>query len=190
MAERQINEYYVRFDKKPNIFFSTLFDTVDALTGAIVAVFLIFCFLFRAVGVSGTSMLPTLLDGDWVAITGITTDVEYGDIVVVTQPWERDIPIIKRVIATEGQTVYIDFENGNVYVDGKMLDEPYILEQTFTSFDMEFPLTVGEGEIFVMGDNRNGSTDSRSNLVGLIRKDYVLGKAIVRVSPFGQFKIG
>lgn len=183
MATREIKEYYVRFDKKPNFIISSLFDAFDALTGAIVAVFLIFCFMFRAVGVSGTSMLPTLENEDWVAITSITDSVEYGDIVVITQPWERDIPIIKRVIATEGQTVYIDFENGKVYVDGKMLEESYILEPTYTSFDIEFPLTVGKGEIFVMGDNRNGSLDSRSSKVGLVKEEYVLGKAVYRIYP-------
>ncbi len=183
MASRQIDEYYVSFTEKPNFIFSVLFDIFDSLIGAIVAVFFIFCFLLRIVGVSGSSMVPTLRDSDWVAVRGITNGVEYGDIVVITQPWERDIPIIKRVIATEGQTVDIDFENGIVSVDGKILDEPYIAQPTCTSFDVSFPLTVGENQVFVMGDNRNESLDSRSGKVGLIRQDYILGKAVYRLYP-------
>ena len=183
MPARQTKDYYVSFSKKPNVIFSLLFDIFDSLLGAIVVVFLLFLLFFRAVGVSGTSMVPTLSDNDWLAITSITDKVEYGDIVVITQPWERDVPIIKRVIATEGQTVDIDFTNGIVYVDGKQLDEPYISEPTYTFYDVKFPLTVGEGQIFVMGDNRNGSLDSRSSKVGLIDENYVLGKAVYRIYP-------
>ena len=98
--------------------------------------------------------------------------------------------MVKRVIATEGQTVDIDFAEGVVYVDGVALDEPYTSEPTNDREDFVGPVTVPEGYIFVMGDNRNASTDSRSNLVGMIRKEYVMGKSLFRIVPFGNFKIG
>ena len=178
--KRQIDVYYVLFPEKASKFHIGIFETVDSLKGAIIAVFIVFCLVFRAVGVSGTSMVPTLNDGDWLAITGITADLRHGDIVVVTQPWNRNIPIIKRVIGLPGDTIFIDFENGIVYRNGKMLSEPYIAEPTHKYYDVEFPLTVPEGKIFAMGDNRNDSLDSRSSQIGLIDERYVLGRAFFR----------
>lgn len=178
--KRQIDVYYVLFPEKASKFHIGIFETVDSLKGAIIAVFIVFCLVFRAVGVSGTSMVPTLNDGDWLAITGITADLRHGDIVVVTQPWSRNIPIIKRVIGLPGDTIFIDFENGIVYRNGEMLSEPYIAEPTHKYYDIEFPLTVPEGKIFAMGDNRNDSLDSRSSQIGLIDERYVLGRAFFR----------
>lgn len=178
--KRQIDVYYVLFPEKASKFHIGIFETVDSLKGAIIAVFIVFCLVFRAVGVSGTSMVPTLNDGDWLAITGITADLRHGDIVVVTQPWNRNIPIIKRVIGLPGDTIFIDFENGIVYRNGEMLSEPYIAEPTHKYYDVEFPLTVPEGKIFAMGDNRNDSLDSRSSQIGLIDERYVLGRAFFR----------
>ena len=178
--KRQIDVYYVLFPEKASKFHIGIFETVDSLKGAIIAVFIVFCLVFRAVGVSGTSMVPTLNDGDWLAITGITADLRHGDIVVVTQPWSRNIPIIKRVIGLPGDTIFIDFENGIVYRNGEMLNEPYIAEPTHKYYDVEFPLTVPEGKIFAMGDNRNDSLDSRSSQIGLIDERYVLGRAFFR----------
>ena len=178
--KRQIDVYYVLFPEKASKFHIGIFETVDSLKGAIIAVFIVFCLVFRAVGVSGTSMVPTLSDGDWLAITGITADLRHGDIVVVTQPWNRNIPIIKRVIGLPGDTIFIDFENGIVYRNGEMLSEPYIAEPTHKYYDVEFPLTVPEGKIFAMGDNRNDSLDSRSSQIGLIDERYVLGRAFFR----------
>ncbi len=178
--KRQIDVYYVLFPEKASKFHIGIFETVDSLKGAIIAVFIVFCLVFRAVGVSGTSMVPTLNDGDWLAITGITADLRHGDIVVVTQPWNRNIPIIKRVIGLPGDTIFIDFENGIVYRNGEMLSEPYIAEPTHKYYDVEFPLTVPEGKIFAMGDNRNDSLDSRSSQIGLIDERYVLGRVFFR----------
>lgn len=90
--------------------------------------------------------------------------------------------LIKRIIATGGQTVDIDFELGQVYVDGEALSEPYTLEPTYLDEGTEFPLTVPEGEIFVMGDNRNGSRDSRSLSVGTIKEEYIVGRVLFRFS--------
>lgn len=171
---------------------STAFDIVSICAGAVVAVALVFIFLFRTVGVVGSSMYPTLSDTDRIILTASYGEPQNGDIIVSCQPCEDPVPdvLVKRVIATEGQTVDIDFEQGIVYVDGVALDEPYVNELTYDREDFSGEVTVPEGHLFVMGDNRNKSTDSRDNRVGFIREEYVLGKALFRIAPFGQFKIG
>lgn len=172
---------------------SFCFDFVSIITTAIVAVAIVFIFLFRTVGVVGSSMYPTLHNADRIILTAYYGEPENGDIVVTCQPSKSaSIPdvLVKRIIATEGQTVDIDFDNSIVYVDGVALDEPYINEPTRDREDFYKPVTVPEGYVFVMGDNRNASTDSRDNRVGLIREEYILGEALFRIAPFGQFKIG
>lgn len=193
---RRIEEFWIEFnppvaqeDVKPHVLLGLFYDMVDSFKGAIIVVFIIFACFFRVLGVDGDSMLPTLKDKDWLAISGMTANVERGDIVVVTQPWERNVPIIKRVIAVGGDTVYIDFDTNKVYVNGAEIYEPYISEPTRVSYDVEFPITVDEGKIFVMGDNRNVSLDSRSSKIGLIDEGYILGKALIRLYPAEDWKI-
>ena len=194
---RRIEEFWIEFnpdagkaeEKKPPFPVAFLFDITDSVKGAVLVVFLVFALMFRAVGVDGDSMNPTLNDRDWVAVAGSVTEFERGDIVIINQPWRRNVPIIKRVIATGGDTINIDFEKREVYVNGIKLDEPYISEPTYLSYDIEFPLTVDEGKLFVMGDNRNDSIDSRSSQIGLIDERYVLGKALIRIYPFDEWKI-
>lgn len=194
---RRIEEFWIEFnpdagkaeEKKPPFPVSFLFDVTDSVKGAVLVVFLVFALMFRAVGVDGDSMNPTLNDQDWVAVAGAVTEFEHGDIVIINQPWRRNVPIIKRVIAVGGDTINIDFEKREVYVNGIKLDEPYISEPTWLSYDIEFPLTVDEGKLFVMGDNRNDSIDSRSSQIGLIDERYVLGKALVRIYPIDEWKI-
>ncbi len=192
---RRIEEFWIEFNPpvkeeiKTPAMLSFCYDLIDSVKGAVIVVFLIFAFVFKAVGVDGDSMFPTLRDKDWVAVSGITASVERGDIVVITQPWERNVPIIKRVIAVGGDTVHIDFDANSVYVNGVLLNEPYIFEPTWLSYDVEFPLTVEEGKLFVMGDNRNVSLDSRSSKIGLIDERYVLGKALVRIYPMSEWDI-
>lgn len=194
---RRVEEFWIEFnpdavkteDKKPSFAFSFFFDVTDSVKSAVLVVFLIFALLFRAVGVDGDSMKPTLHDKDWVAVAGAVTDFEYGDIVVINQPWRRNVPIIKRVIAVGGDTVNIDFQKNEVYVNGVKLNERYILEPTRLSYDVKFPLTVEEGKLFVMGDNRNDSIDSRSSEIGLIDERYVLGKALIRIFPIDEWDI-
>lgn len=166
-----------------------IYEWLDSIIFALIAIFILFTFFFRIVGVSGPSMKPTLQNKDWLAVSGITTDVKRGDIVVVTQPNKLNEPLIKRVIAVGGDIVDINFADGTVSINGISIDEPYIAEPTNRSFDIAFPVTVPDGCIFVMGDNRNDSLDSRSSIVGFIDKRFVLGKAEFRFYPFGEWKI-
>ncbi|MFQ8599740.1 MAG: signal peptidase I [Oscillospiraceae bacterium] len=163
-----------------------VYEWVESLVYSLVVVVLLFTFVFRIVGVDGNSMLPTLHNEDRVILTNLFYEPKQGDIVVVTQPNERNEPIIKRIIATGGQEVNIDFQKHEVYVDGELLQEDYILAPTRLSYDVKFPVTVPEGKVFVMGDNRNDSWDSRSTGVGFIDERYILGEAVFRVFPFNS----
>ena len=162
-----------------------LYEWTQALVGSVLAVVLVFTFLIRLIGVDGHSMVPTLQNGDRLLVLSslLDHDYEYGDIVVLREESFLEEPIVKRVIATEGQTVDIDFEAGIVYVDGEALDEPYINEPTYMEEGTEFPLTVPEGCIFVMGDNRNHSSDSRDSRLGTVNTRCVLGKAVFLAFP-------
>ncbi len=164
-----------------------LYDTASVLVVSLVTIMLIFTFIFRIVIVSGSSMVPTLTHGDFLMVSAFDKEPEYKQVVIVTQPNWIGEPIVKRIIATENQTVDIDFNLGKVYVDGVLLDEPYINELTFTNEGVEFPVTVPENHVFVMGDNRNASTDSRSDKVGFIHEDYILG--VVKYRMFARDEI-
>ena len=165
--------------------YSLLHDLVYILAG----ITLVFVFVVRLVGVNGESMLPTLYHGDYLALQSnvIMGDLEYGDIVVARKLEFRDgEPIVKRVIATEGQTVRIDYDNnGELYVsvDGVVLDEPYINEEMLPIYEVPMEVTVEKDCIFVMGDNRNHSSDSRVESIGQIKLDQVLGKVLCIILP-------
>jgi len=150
------------------------------------AVMLVFLLLFRMVIVSGSSMYDTLHDGDWLILISnvFYQDPEYGDIIVATKDSYHDgEAIVKRVIATEGQIVDIDFNAGIVYVDGVALEEPYTHTPTNMQEGLTFPLLVRDNCIFAMGDNRNDSKDSRHPDIGLIDKREILGKAVFLMVP-------
>lgn len=163
---------------------SDLYDWVESAVFAVVCMILVFTFLGRIVTVVGESMEHTLQNSDKLISSRLFYTPDYGDIVIITQPNDRNEPLIKRVIATEGQTVDIDFEKGIVYVDGKALEEPYTAAPTYVEFDVVFPQTVPEGKVFVMGDNRNASWDSRDSEVGMIDERYILGRTVYRISPW------
>lgn len=163
-----------------------LYEWVQSLVGSVLVVVAIFTFVIRMMGVDGHSMLNTLQHEDRLLVVNsmLYHDYKYGDIVILRKNGVfDDDPIVKRVIAVEGQTVDIDFAEGIVYVDGEALEEDYIREPTYTAEGTEFPLTVPEGSIFVMGDNRNGSSDSRDYRLGTVDTRYVIGKAAFLIFP-------
>lgn len=158
----------------------TIYDIASILLTAIIAVGIIFTFFFKISVVSGASMENTLYDGDNLIISSITPEVEYGDVVVISQPNGYEKVLIKRVIAVGGQIVEFDSRTGKTIVDGKVLDEPYIKETAKYTYGMTHKYVVPQGKIFVMGDNRNHSADSRDVMVGLIDEDYVMGKVLYK----------
>lgn len=152
----------------------------------LMVIVLLFLLVFRIIIVSGDSMYSTLWDGDYLLLLSnvFYHEPEQGDIVVISkESFDHGKPIVKRVIATEGQTVDIDFDLGIVYVDGEALEENYIHNLTTDDRGTVFPLTVEENSIFVLGDNRAVSLDSRSPSIGQIDRREVLGKAIFLFFP-------
>ena len=162
-----------------------LYEWVQALVGSVLLVVLIFTFVVRLIGVDGSSMEPTLKHGDRLLVLNSLwyDDYRYGDIVVLRKDTFMEEPIVKRVIATEGQTVDIDFDEGVVYVDDVALEEDYINDYTYLEVGTEFPLTVPQGSVFVLGDNRNHSSDSRDSRLGTVDNRYVIGKAVFLAFP-------
>ena len=175
--------------KEKRSFLYDIYSLLHDLVYILAAITLVFVFLVRLVGVNGESMLPTLYHGDYLALQSnvIMGDLEYGDIVVARKLEFRDgEPIVKRVIATEGQTVRIDYDNNGelcVSVDGVVLDEPYINEEMLPIYEVPMEVTVEKDCIFVMGDNRNHSSDSRVESIGQIKLDQVLGKVLCIILP-------
>lgn len=163
-----------------------VFEWVEALVFSIVIVVLIFTFLFRVVGVDGRSMEPTLYDGDRLLISNMMYRPKAFDIVVLTDQTSQNKPIIKRIIATEGQTVNIDYSNGDVIVDDKILVEDYVSGPTATRGDVVFPVVVPKDKVFVLGDNRGNSLDSRYSDIGMANISDILGRAFFRIYPFNS----
>lgn len=152
----------------------------------LVAVMAVLMLFLRIIVVDGPSMERTLLNGDYMLLVSnmFYKEPKHGDVVVVSkQAYDNGKPIVKRVIATEGQTVDIDFNEGVVYVDGVAQDEPYTKTLTTLKEGTVFPLVVEEGKVFVMGDNRNNSKDSRSTQIGQVDKREVLGKVAFIIFP-------
>ena len=134
-------------------------------------------------------LIPSFSGGDRVACIHSFSGYERGDVIIISHATRKDESIIKRVIAVGGDTVDIDFYKGTVSVNGQVLDEPYVNTPTNLSYDMTFPVTVPEGKIFVLGDNRNDSLDSRSTDIGFINENKVLGKVVFRFYPFDKIEI-
>ena len=200
----EINENFLPEDneapeepKEKKSISAEIIEWLEVISTAVIAVVIIFCFIFRIATISGDSMKNTLYSGEKVVISNLAYTPKNGDIVVISRNAENSVagqassqgPIIKRVIATGGQTVDIDFETGIVYVDGKALKENYTSSPTVNKADVEFPLYIPEGYIFVLGDNRSESLDSRYSQIGedgLIDTRYVLGHAVFRIFPFDR----
>ena len=163
-----------------------LYEWVQAVVCSVLAIVLMFTFVVRIIGVSGQSMRETLQNGDKLLVLNscLCGDYRRGDIVIFQKPeFENGELIVKRVIATEGQTVDIDFAAGQVFVDGEALEEPYIRELTWLDEGLKFPITVPDGCVFVMGDNRNDSKDSRYEGLGPLDTRHIVGRAVLLVLP-------
>ena len=159
-----------------------LHDLVYLLVGLMI----VFLVIFRLIVVSGDSMYSTLVDGDYLLLISnvFYRQPEHGDIIVISKKsFDNGAPIVKRVIASEGQIVDIDFEQGIVYVDGLPLEEDYIYSPTTVYEGVNFPVIVEEGCFFVLGDNRGVSKDSRSPEIGFVDRREILGKAIFLLLP-------
>ncbi len=164
------------------------YDWIQSLISALLICVLVFVFVLRIMDVHGTSMFPTLNNGDKVLVSGLFYEPQRGDIVVFKKDsYDDNKALVKRVIAVEGDTVNIDFEQGIVYVNGEALEENYIDVLTTTKIDFVGPKPVEENCIFVLGDNRNASTDSRDKRIGLVDKRLVIGKVLLVVYPFESF---
>ncbi len=169
--------------KKKKTFFGEIYDWIETFCFALALMVVLFIFVFRYVTVDGNSMMNTLQDQDKLIISNFNYTPQTGDIVVIYIEGQNK-PYIKRVIATEGQTVKIDFEKWQVFVDGELLEEDYVLRR---EGDMHYAafyngeFTVPEGQVYVMGDNRNDSTDSR--VLGCLDEHNIIGRVIVRLAP-------
>ena len=167
-----------------------IYDWVEIFVITISAVLLIFTFMVRIAYVDGPSMNNTLHDGEALVVSNLFYTPKQGDIVVFQDPDSSvEGGVVKRVIATEGQEVDIDFEDWAVYVDGELIDEPYVnrVDRPMRSYDVSFPVTVPEGEVFVMGDNRNQSNDSRASDIGCVDTRFIFGKVLFRIMPLSRF---
>ena len=166
-----------------------IYDWMQSLVFALIICIIVFVFIFRIVDVSGDSMNPTLLNGDKLVVSDVFYKPKQGDIVIFRKDEYKAEALVKRVIATEGQTIEIDCDRGRVYVDGELLDEPYIAEPTHNQLDFQGPQTVPEGCVFVMGDNRNASSDSRRAQIGMVDERLIVGKVLLRVFPFDSIGV-
>ena len=164
------------------------YDWIQSLISALLICVLVFVFVLRIMDVHGTSMFPTLNNGDKVLVSDLFYEPSRGDIVVFKKDsYDDNKALVKRVVAVAGDVVNIDFERGVVYVNGEALEEDYIDVLTTTKIDFIGPQTVPDNCLFVMGDNRNASTDSRDKRIGMVDKRLVIGKVLLVVYPFNSF---
>ncbi|MBQ2767474.1 MAG: signal peptidase I [Clostridia bacterium] len=166
-----------------------LYDYLEIFIYSAIIVLLIFTFFIRLTNVVGPSMEDTLLENEKLLISNLFYEPEQGDIVVFHELGYYNEPIVKRIIATEGQVVDIDFDTWTVTVDGVVVEEDYrkLTAGTQLTSDYTYPMTVPENCLFVMGDNRNMSADSRSSLIGFVDCRQLLGRVICRLTPIDRF---
>ena len=193
MENEMMREDSQRGQKKNGTILENIFDFIEIAMLALILVAVLFAFFIRIVGVEGASMESTLQEGDRLVLSKIFYTPDRGDVVVINR--EGDTPLIKRIIALGGETVEIDEINNTVSVNGEVLDEDYLDADCVTQLKlMDGPVTVPEGYVFVLGDNRIVSLDSRmpsllgcDNIDGCISEDLILGKAVLRFLPFNKF---
>ncbi len=167
---------------------SNVYDWIQCLMSALIVCVVLFIFVVRVIDVKGTSMYPTLNNQDKMLVSDIFYKPKAGDVVVFKKDqYDPSKALVKRVIATEGQEINIDFDRGIVYVDGEAIEEDYINELTTTKLDFIGPQTVPEGCVFVMGDNRNMSTDSRKTEIGMVDTRLIIGKVYFVIFPLDSF---
>lgn len=160
----------------------TLRSTVNTLITVAAIAVLVATLLLPVLQIYGSSMTPTLTDGD-IVLSLKEADFERQDVIAF---YYNNKILVKRVIARAGEWVNID-EEGNVTVNGEPLEEPYIMEKSLGECDIQLPYQVPEGRLFVMGDHRSVSVDSRSSAVGCVAEEQIVGKLIFRIWPFGGF---
>ena len=180
----------VPVEADPNASSRETYDWIQCLLVALIICVLIFMFCVRVIDVIGASMNPTLYNGEKMLVSGLFYKPKVGDVVVFKKDeYDPNKLLVKRVVAVEGQEINMDFENGIVYIDGVAIAEDYISEPTYNKLDFIGPKTVPEGCVFVMGDNRNASIDSRKSEIGMLDNRLILGKAYCVVYPVSQFRM-
>jgi len=172
--------------REPSRFLNACYEFAEVLASAVLAIAVLFAFALRFAGVVGTSMAPTLHHRDWLAITAYIHEPRRGSIVIISPRTNRfNEPLVKRIIAIEGDI--IDIREGYVLVNDARIHEPYLIDGIWTEAmpphlsDLEYPVIVPRNMVFVLGDNRGGSTDSRCGDIGFIRVDDILGRVLFRV---------
>ena len=169
---------------KNDEYYRNTYEWIQSLMLALIACVILFMFFVRVIDVKGTSMNPTLEDGDKMIVSDLFYKPKNGDVVVFRkEEYDPEKALVKRVIATEGQEINIDFDKGIVYVDGVAIDEPYIADITANKLDFIGPKTVPEHGVFLMGDNRNMSIDSRKAEIGMVDERLILGRAYFVAFP-------
>ena len=167
-----------------------MYDWIYCLVIALIICVIIFAFFIRVIDVVGTSMNPTLNNSDKMLVSGLFYKPSVGDVVVFKKnEYDPDKALVKRVIAVEGQEINMDFDKGIVYINGQPIVEDYILEPTTNKLDFIGPKTVPEGCVFVMGDNRNASVDSRKTEIGMVDTRLILGKAYFVIYPLSEIRV-
>ncbi|MGN0663287.1 MAG: signal peptidase I [Faecalibacterium sp.] len=175
--------------EQPRVRGQELLEWYEALISAALVLVLVFSFFFRIIQVDGESMVPTLYHGDKLIVWGAGYTPERGDVVIIDSGTSYGKPLVKRVIARGGDTISIDYGAGTVTVNGTVLEEDYIAAPTHLGYDVTYPLVVPEGTVFVMGDNRNASLDSRASYIGCIDEEDILGKVLLCFLPFSDFGV-
>ncbi len=193
MKENKNGYIYIEKHKKTekevlrDVAWTSVFRWVYVLIIFFTILSIVFSVFLRIVSVSGTSMQPTLDDSDIVVFNPLADTHEIGDVVIIRTDEESDLLIIKRIIATQGQTVNIDYNTQTLTVDGKKITEPYISEMFKSEKnEIDYPYTVPEDHVFVLGDNRTDSVDSRNRNIKAIPEEKILGKVIFKVFPFSE----